>query len=138
MCNLSRQRQLGRCLRQSQDGFVQVQPHRKGGIDNWSRLAGRRLRWKYPSHPLPKVSWYLPSGETALNWQNPRIHSHKDAPVGVRLATEVSAFPSGINTVATFNRDLIYQRAVAMGAEFKGKGIGKLNVLGKIHWTDRL
>ncbi|CAG7851633.1 Probable beta-glucosidase L; AltName: Full=Beta-D-glucoside glucohydrolase L; AltName: Full=Cellobiase L; AltName: Full=Gentiobiase L; Flags: Precursor [Serendipita indica DSM 11827] len=48
----------------------------------------------------------------------------QDAPSGVRLATEVSSFPSGINTVATFNRDLMYQRAVAMGAEFKGKGIG--------------
>jgi beta-glucosidase len=35
----------------------------------------------------------------------------------------VSAFPAGINTAATWSRDLIYRRGVAMGAEFRGKGV---------------
>ncbi|KAJ7274090.1 glycoside hydrolase family 3 protein [Mycena rebaudengoi] len=46
-----------------------------------------------------------------------------NSPLGVRLATNVSAFPAAINAAATFNRDLIRQRGVAMGAEFRGKGV---------------
>ncbi|KAG8759897.1 hypothetical protein FRC14_004667 [Serendipita sp. 396] len=50
----------------------------------------------------------------------------QDGPLGIRLATEVSAFPSGINTAATFNRELIYKRGVALGAEARGKGVSVL------------
>ncbi|KAH7344460.1 glycoside hydrolase superfamily [Rhizoctonia solani] len=32
-------------------------------------------------------------------------------------------FPAGINIAATFNRDLMRKRGVALGAEFRGKGI---------------
>ncbi|EJD55142.1 hypothetical protein AURDEDRAFT_140808 [Auricularia subglabra TFB-10046 SS5] len=46
----------------------------------------------------------------------------EDGPLGVRYADLVSAFPAGINAAATFNRDLIKQRGVALGAEFRGKG----------------
>ena len=46
-----------------------------------------------------------------------------NSPLGVRLATENSAFPAAINAAATFNRDLMNKRAVAMGAEFRGKGV---------------
>lgn len=34
-----------------------------------------------------------------------------------------SAFPAGINAAATFSRSLIHRRGVAMGEEFRGKGI---------------
>ncbi|KAJ6582804.1 glycoside hydrolase family 3 protein [Mycena sp. CBHHK59/15] len=47
----------------------------------------------------------------------------EDSPLGVRLATNVSAFPAAINVAATFNRTLMRQRGVAMGAEFRGKGV---------------
>lgn len=47
----------------------------------------------------------------------------QDSPAGIRLADGVSVFPSGINIASTFDRDLMYQRAAAMAAEFKGKGI---------------
>ncbi|KIM33816.1 glycoside hydrolase family 3 protein [Serendipita vermifera MAFF 305830] len=47
----------------------------------------------------------------------------QDSPLGVRLSTESSAFPAAINVAATFNRDLMYKRAVAMGQEFRGKGV---------------
>lgn len=33
-----------------------------------------------------------------------------------------TAFPAGITTGATFDKDLIYARAVAIGKEFRGKG----------------
>lgn len=32
-------------------------------------------------------------------------------------------FPAGVNAAATWNQDLIYGRALAMGKEFKGKGV---------------
>ncbi|KAL0950917.1 hypothetical protein HGRIS_007674 [Hohenbuehelia grisea] len=47
----------------------------------------------------------------------------QDSPLGIRFADKVSVFPAGINAAATFNRTLIRQRGVALGAEFKGKGI---------------
>ncbi|KAI0803083.1 cellulose-binding beta-glucosidase [Irpex lacteus] len=46
----------------------------------------------------------------------------QDGPVGVRYADKISVFPPEINVAATFNRTLMRQRGVAMGAEFKGKG----------------
>ncbi|KAK0465356.1 glycoside hydrolase family 3 protein [Desarmillaria tabescens] len=47
----------------------------------------------------------------------------EDSPLGVRFADNVSAFPAAINAAATFNRTLIGQRGVAMGQEFRGKGV---------------
>ncbi|KAI0639272.1 beta-glucosidase [Trametes polyzona] len=47
----------------------------------------------------------------------------QDSPVGVRLVSGNSVFPAEINAAATFNRTLIRARGVAMGEEFKGKGI---------------
>ncbi|KAL7625673.1 hypothetical protein AAE478_004894 [Parahypoxylon ruwenzoriense] len=45
-----------------------------------------------------------------------------DGPLGVRTTDNNTAFPAGITTGATFNKELIYQRGVAMGEEFRGKG----------------
>ncbi|KAF7345699.1 Glycoside hydrolase family 3 protein [Mycena venus] len=47
----------------------------------------------------------------------------EDSPVGVRDADFVSVFPAAINVAATFNRTLMNQRGVAIGQEFKGKGV---------------
>lgn len=47
----------------------------------------------------------------------------QDSPLGVRFADWASAFPSGQTTAATWDRNLMYQRGVAMGQEHKGKGI---------------
>ncbi|KAI5918925.1 glycoside hydrolase family 3 protein [Camillea tinctor] len=46
----------------------------------------------------------------------------QDGPLGVRTTDNITAFPAGISTGATFNKDLMYQRGVAMGEEFRGKG----------------
>lgn len=35
----------------------------------------------------------------------------------------VTAFPAGITTGATWDKELMYQRAVAIGKEFRGKGV---------------
>ncbi|KAJ6584239.1 glycosyl hydrolase family 3 C-terminal domain-containing protein [Mycena sp. CBHHK59/15] len=47
----------------------------------------------------------------------------EDSPVGVRDSDLVSVFPAAINVAATFNRTLMNQRAIALGQEFKGKGV---------------
>ncbi|PVH75143.1 glycoside hydrolase family 3 protein [Cadophora sp. DSE1049] len=47
----------------------------------------------------------------------------QDAGNGVRLADGVNAYDSGLHVGATWNRNLTYQRALHMGAEFKAKGV---------------
>ncbi|KAJ7208937.1 glycoside hydrolase family 3 protein [Mycena pura] len=46
-----------------------------------------------------------------------------DGPAGVRPAKHVTGFPPGIAVAATFSRRLMRARGVALGEEFRGKGI---------------
>ncbi|KGO37538.1 Glycoside hydrolase, superfamily [Penicillium expansum] len=45
-----------------------------------------------------------------------------DGPAAIRLASLASVFPSGLTMAATWDKEMIYQRGSAMGAEFRGKG----------------
>ncbi|KAJ6115936.1 hypothetical protein N7523_006353 [Penicillium sp. IBT 18751x] len=47
----------------------------------------------------------------------------QDSPLGIRFANPVTAFPAGINAGATWDRNLMYARGAAMGAEAKGLGV---------------
>jgi beta-glucosidase len=47
----------------------------------------------------------------------------QDSPLGVRFADRVSAFPAGVNSGSTFDKDLMYARGYAMGSEYKAKGV---------------
>ncbi|KAG6374229.1 glycoside hydrolase superfamily [Boletus reticuloceps] len=47
----------------------------------------------------------------------------QDSPLGVRFASLVSSFPAGVTAASTWNRALIRARGVAMGEEFKAKGV---------------
>jgi beta-glucosidase len=47
----------------------------------------------------------------------------QDGPLGVRTTTNITAFPAGITTGATWDKQLMYDRGAALGEEFKGKGI---------------
>ncbi|KAF2132296.1 glycoside hydrolase family 3 protein [Dothidotthia symphoricarpi CBS 119687] len=47
----------------------------------------------------------------------------QDGPLGVRATDHNTAFPAGITTGATWDKDLIYRRGVAIGEEFRGKGV---------------
>ncbi|CAN6614793.1 hypothetical protein TRVA0_006S00452 [Trichomonascus vanleenenianus] len=47
----------------------------------------------------------------------------QDGPLGVRMADLVTGNPSGIAAGATFNKQLIYERGNAIGAEHKAKGV---------------
>ena len=46
-----------------------------------------------------------------------------DSALGVRNTDNNTAFPAGITTGATFNKDLMYSRGAAIGAEARGKGV---------------
>ena len=47
----------------------------------------------------------------------------QDSPLGIRFADYASAFSSGQTVAASFDRNLLYQRGLALGAEHKGKGV---------------
>ncbi len=47
----------------------------------------------------------------------------QDGPAGVRPARRVSQFPAGVTTAATWDRDLMAQRAEALAEEFRDKGV---------------
>ncbi|CCO32424.1 hypothetical protein BN14_06484 [Rhizoctonia solani AG-1 IB] len=47
----------------------------------------------------------------------------QDGPAGVRPADFASQFPAQVTVAATWDRDLIYNRAVAIADEFRGKGV---------------
>lgn len=47
----------------------------------------------------------------------------QDGPLGIRYANPVTAFPAGTNAGLTWDRSLINQRGVALGAESKGLGV---------------
>ncbi|KAF7715862.1 Beta-glucosidase [Penicillium ucsense] len=47
----------------------------------------------------------------------------QDSPLGIRNSDHNTAFPAGITVGATFNKELMYQRGVAIGEEARGKGI---------------
>lgn len=45
-----------------------------------------------------------------------------DGPTAFNRADLVSIFPAGLTAAASWDRDLIYQRALALGSEFRDKG----------------
>jgi len=47
----------------------------------------------------------------------------QDSPTGVRFTTKNSVFPSGLNIAATFDQTLMHSNGVALGQEFRGKGV---------------
>lgn len=47
---------------------------------------------------------------------------YADGPAGFGRSDGVSVFSSGLATAATWDTDLMYQRGVALGEEFRGKG----------------
>jgi beta-glucosidase len=46
----------------------------------------------------------------------------QDSLLGIRAVDYASVFPTGVTVAASWDRELMYQRGVALGAQFKGKG----------------
>ncbi|KUL85518.1 hypothetical protein ZTR_08081 [Talaromyces verruculosus] len=59
---------------------------------------------------------------SALRFGIPRI-CLQDGPLGIRNTDNNSAFPAGVTAGATWDKDLMYARGVAIGEEARGKGI---------------
>ncbi|RAO66373.1 uncharacterized protein BHQ10_002385 [Talaromyces amestolkiae] len=59
---------------------------------------------------------------SALRFGIPRI-CLQDGPLGIRNTDNNTAFPAGVTAGATWDKDLIYARGVAIGEEARGKGI---------------
>ncbi|OOQ90321.1 putative beta-glucosidase E [Penicillium brasilianum] len=47
----------------------------------------------------------------------------QDGPLGLRFADNITAFPAGITTGATWNRELMFERGFALGKEARAKGV---------------
>lgn len=47
----------------------------------------------------------------------------QDGPTAVNRHQLVSIFPAGVTTAATWDKNLMFERAVALGQEFRDKGI---------------
>nr|ATQ35960.1 beta-glucosidase [Talaromyces piceae] len=50
----------------------------------------------------------------------------QDGPLGIRFADQITAFPAGLTTAATWNRTLFQERGYAVGKEARGKGVNVL------------
>ncbi|KAJ5778823.1 CAZyme family GH3 [Penicillium paradoxum] len=50
----------------------------------------------------------------------------QDGPLGLRFAQNITAFPAGITTGATWNRELMRMRGLALGQEARLKGVNVL------------
>jgi len=46
----------------------------------------------------------------------------QDGPLAIRVADYASVFSAGVSAGATWDKDLMYERGLAMGREFKAKG----------------
>ncbi|KAJ9143384.1 Beta-glucosidase 2 [Pleurostoma richardsiae] len=46
----------------------------------------------------------------------------QDGPLSIRVADYASVFPAGVSIAASWDRALMYERAFAMGSEFRAKG----------------
>lgn len=46
----------------------------------------------------------------------------QDGPLAIRVASYASTFSAGVSVAASWDKDIMYERGAAMGAEFKGKG----------------
>lgn len=46
----------------------------------------------------------------------------QDGPLAIRVASYASVFSAGVSAAATWDKDIMYERGLAMGAEFRGKG----------------
>lgn len=50
----------------------------------------------------------------------------QDGPLGLRFSDHITAFPAGLSVGATWNKDLMYERGKALGAEARAKGVNVL------------
>ncbi|CAL1705089.1 unnamed protein product [Somion occarium] len=134
--------------------FPETQPQNPPAVSDSGKVVpdfGQAWKRAYSKAKARIASWSLEqkvNSTTGIGWSNglcvgniPPIKDWpglclEDSPLGVRFADFATAFPTGVNTAATFNRTLFRIRGEFMGAEHKGKGVhialGPMMNLGRI------
>ncbi|KAI8673277.1 Beta-glucosidase [Fusarium keratoplasticum] len=111
---------------------VYPSPWMDPGADGWSEAYTKAKAFVSEMTLLEKVNL-----TTGVGWQNERCVGNvgdvprlglrglcmQDGPVGVRLTDYNSVFPSGQSAAATWDRNLIFRKAQAIGEEFRDKGV---------------
>ncbi|SPO21044.1 probable beta-glucosidase [Ustilago trichophora] len=106
-------------------------PQTKGTTQKWKDAIGKAREYLQQFNQTEKVMLTTGSG-----WQRgpcvgnispiPRVNFPgmclMDGPAGVRGTDRITSFPDAITAASTFDRDLFYKRAYALGEEFKTKG----------------
>jgi len=82
-----------------------------------SELTLEEKSYMVTGHPGPCVGNIFPIPR--LNFSGLCL---QDGPAALRDADFVSVFPSGVTIASSWDRKMMYDRAAAMGREFKGKG----------------
>ncbi|KAF4552192.1 Glycosyl hydrolase family 3 C-terminal domain-containing protein 2 [Elsinoe fawcettii] len=102
------------------------------GLGNWSEAYSRARDFVSGLTLVEKVNLTTGVGWTSDRCvgnagQIPRLNFPglclQDSPLGIRFADFATAQPAGVNAAATWDRRLIRQRGVNMGAEHRDKGI---------------
>lgn len=84
----------------------------------WKHRYGRKTYY-YLSH----VAGYLLLHTESVDSVGFPSLCLQDGPLGLRFADNITAFPAGITTGATWNRDLMRARGTSLGREARAKGV---------------
>lgn len=101
------------------------------GDRDWSAAVAKANDWITEMTLGEKVTLITGNGSAGACTGNlgaiPRIKfggiCMSDGPTTVAQTNLVSIFPAALTAGATWDKELIYRRAVAMGEEFRGKGV---------------
>lgn len=77
--------------------------------------TGIGMKW---SHNVGSTGWVHGQG-----LEFPEGFGANDGPLGLRGADFVTAYPAALTVASSFNRQLMYDRADAIGYEYKSKGV---------------
>ena len=111
-------------------------PSPAGGIeDKWAVAYEKAAKMVAKMTLAEKVNVTTGTGwemGLAVGTNGPAVHvgfpqlQLQDGPLGIRFSDNSTAFPAGITVGATWNKQLMYDRGKAHGAEARGKGINVL------------
>lgn len=82
-----------------------------------AELTVEEKAWMVTGRPGPCVGNIHPIPR--LNFTGICMH---DGPAALRFGDYVSVFPAGVTIASSWDKEMMYDRAFAMGQEFKGKG----------------
>jgi len=114
-------RRLGSCPGESESFRCAAHHRRKGRHGH--RTSGP-LRRQHRRDPSPRLQWPLFARcmQSRYNLVKGKANPRLQGPLAIRVADFASVFAAGVSTGASWDKDLMYERGLAMGREFKAKG----------------